>query len=80
VSSTICPELLDGPQGQETHYLPVLPVPPTADKEEKENFCEQLQAVLDETPRMDLKILVDDLTAKVGTENTDRKVTTYILI
>nr|KAG5697691.1 hypothetical protein BaRGS_000576 [Batillaria attramentaria] len=44
-----------------------------ADEEEKENFYEQLQAVLDKSPRRDLKILMGDLNAKVGTDNTDRE-------
>nr|KAG5701327.1 hypothetical protein BaRGS_006101 [Batillaria attramentaria] len=44
-----------------------------ADEEEKENFYEQLQAVLDKAPRRDLKILMGDLNAKVGTDNTDRE-------
>nr|KAG5689679.1 hypothetical protein BaRGS_006304 [Batillaria attramentaria] len=38
-----------------------------ADEEEKENFYEQLQAVLDKAPRRDLKILMGDLNAR--TEN-----------
>nr|KAG5707728.1 hypothetical protein BaRGS_003303 [Batillaria attramentaria] len=44
-----------------------------ADEEEKENFYEQLQAVLDKAPKRDLKILMGDLNAKVGTDNTDRE-------
>nr|KAG5693286.1 hypothetical protein BaRGS_011607 [Batillaria attramentaria] len=44
-----------------------------ADEEEKENFYEQLQAALDKAPRRDLKILMGDLNAKVGTDNTDRE-------
>nr|KAG5690574.1 hypothetical protein BaRGS_009236 [Batillaria attramentaria] len=44
-----------------------------ADEEEKENFYEHLQAVLDKAPRGDLKILMGDLNAKVGTDNTDRE-------
>nr|KAG5689438.1 hypothetical protein BaRGS_012260 [Batillaria attramentaria] len=39
-----------------------------ADEEEKENFYEQLQAVLDKAPRRDLEILMGDLNAKVGTD------------
>nr|KAG5704722.1 hypothetical protein BaRGS_005178 [Batillaria attramentaria] len=35
-----------------------------ADEEEKENFYEQLQAVLDKAPRRDLKILMGDLNAQ----------------
>lgn len=44
-----------------------------ADAEEKEDFYEQLQAVLDRTPRRDLRILMGDLNAKVGTDNTNRE-------
>ena len=44
-----------------------------ADEEEKEDFYEQLQAVLDKAPRRDLKILMGDLNAKVGSDNTDRE-------
>ena len=45
----------------------------TADMEDKETFYEQIQAVMDNTPRRDLKILMGDLNAKVGTDNTNRE-------
>ena len=44
-----------------------------AETEEKEAFYEQLQAVMDKLPRRDLKILMGDLNAKVGADNTNRE-------
>ena len=44
----------------------------TADIKDKEDFYEQIQAVLDNTHQRDLKILMGDLNAKVGTDNTNR--------
>ena len=44
-----------------------------AELEDKENFYEQVQAIMDKTPQRDLKILMGDLNAKVGTDNTDRE-------
>nr|KAG5706117.1 hypothetical protein BaRGS_025739 [Batillaria attramentaria] len=44
-----------------------------ADEEEKENFYEQLQAVLDKAPRRDLRSSWETSTPKVGTDNTDRE-------
>ena len=45
----------------------------SADIEDKEEFYEQIQAILDKTPRRDLRILMGDLNAKVGIDNTDRE-------
>ena len=42
-----------------------------ADIEDKESFYQQLQAVVDKTPKRDLKILMGDLNAKVGSDNTN---------
>ena len=44
-----------------------------AETEEKEAFHEQLQAVMDKLPRKELKILMGDLNAKVGADNTNRE-------
>ena len=46
---------------------------PTNDSEEhsKIAFCEQLQAELVSTPRHEMKIVMDDLSAKVGSDNTN---------
>ena len=44
-----------------------------ADIEDKENFYQQLQAVVDKTPKRDLKILMGDVNAKVGSDNTNRE-------
>ena len=44
-----------------------------ADTEEKETLYEQFQAVMDKLPRRDLKILMSDLNAKVGADNTNRE-------
>ena len=44
-----------------------------ADIEAKEEFYEQLQAVMDRIPKRDMKILMGDINAKVGADNTDRE-------
>ena len=43
-----------------------------ADIKEKEEFYEQIQAALDKTPKRDMKIVMGDLNAKVGTNNANR--------
>ena len=45
----------------------------TAQEEEKEDFYNSLQALLDRTPRRDMKIVMGDLNAKVGDDNTGRE-------
>ena len=44
----------------------------TADIKDKEEFYEQIQTILDRTHKRDMKILMGDLNAKVGTDNTHR--------
>lgn len=44
-----------------------------AETEEKEAFYEQLQEVIYKVRRRDLKILIGDLNAKVGADNTNRE-------
>ena len=44
-----------------------------ADIEAKEEFDELLQAVMDRIPKKDMKILMGDINAKVGADNTDRE-------
>ncbi|XP_013780381.1 craniofacial development protein 2-like [Limulus polyphemus] len=44
-----------------------------ADEEEKEDFYSSLQSLFDRTPRRDMKIVMGDLNAKVGDDNTDRE-------
>ncbi|XP_056022059.1 craniofacial development protein 2-like [Ostrea edulis] len=41
-------------------------------EEEKEDFYSSLQSVLDRTPRRDMKIVMGDLNAKVGDDNTGK--------
>jgi len=41
-----------------------------ADDKEKDEFYEALQAIMDETPEHDMKLLVGDLNAQVGKDNT----------
>ena len=43
-----------------------------ATEEEKDDFYEQLQAVMEQVPRRDMKIVMGDTNAKVGTDNTGR--------
>ena len=45
----------------------------TADEQDKAKFYEQLQAVLDKTPKRDIKIVMGDMNAKVGSDNTGRE-------
>jgi len=45
----------------------------TAQLEDKENFFEQVQTIMDKAPKRDLKILMGDMNAKVGTDNTNRE-------
>ena len=40
-----------------------------AGEEEKEQFCNQLQGVLDKIPKRDMLILMGDMNAKVGQDN-----------
>ena len=41
-----------------------------ASEEEKEDFYKELQAVLEQVPGRDVKIVMGDINAKVGTDNT----------
>jgi exonuclease III len=43
----------------------------TADQEEKEDFYNTLQSLLDKTPRSDMKIIMGDMNAKVENDNTN---------
>ena len=45
----------------------------TSSLESKEEFYEQIQATMDKIPKRDLKILMGDLNAKVGSDNTDKE-------
>ncbi len=45
----------------------------TADIADKEEFYEILQATIDKVPERDLKILMGDINAKVGSDNTNRE-------
>jgi len=40
---------------------------------DKDEFYDQLQAIVDSTPKRDLKILMGDQNAKVGSNNLDRE-------
>ena len=44
-----------------------------AEEEEKDAFYTQLQAVVDKIPRRDILIVMGDLNAKVGSDNTGRE-------
>ncbi|RUS69107.1 hypothetical protein EGW08_023132 [Elysia chlorotica] len=44
-----------------------------AKEEEKEEFYEQVQATFNKAPRQDMKIVMDDINAKVGTENAGKE-------
>ncbi|XP_073670211.1 uncharacterized protein [Paramisgurnus dabryanus] len=40
-------------------------------EDEKDRFYEELQALLEETPRHDMKIVMGDMNAKIGSDNTN---------
>ena len=42
-------------------------------EEAKQEFYNRLQPVLDEMPRRDIKILMGDMNAKVGSDNAGRQ-------
>jgi len=44
-----------------------------AEEEDKELFYRQLQATVDKTPRRDVQIIMGDMNAKVGSDNTGRE-------
>ena len=44
-----------------------------ATEEAKDDFYEELQAVMEKVPRRDVKIIMGDMNAKVGTDNTGRE-------
>ena len=46
-----------------------------ADEEVKEEYYEQLQSVLDKTPKRDITIVMGDFNAKVGSDNTGKEFT-----
>lgn len=46
---------------------------PTDDAEDKEAFYHQLQAILQKIKKRDIKIVIGDFNAKVGTENTGKE-------
>ena len=45
----------------------------TSEEEDKNSFYAQLQSVLDKIPNRDMLILMGDINAKVGADNTDRE-------
>ena len=45
----------------------------TSSLESKEEFYEQIKATMEKIPKRDLKILMGDLNAKVGSDNTDKE-------
>ena len=44
-----------------------------ADEEVKEEFYDQIQAIMENAPKRDLKILMGDINAKVGSDNTGKE-------
>lgn len=60
-------------QGEESHRHPVLCTHQRSRERGKGGIHEQLQAVMDKLQRRDLKILMSDLNANVGPDNTNRE-------
>ena len=60
-------------QVSESQHYTVLCPTNIADEERKEEFYQQLQAVLDRVPRRDIVIVMGDMNAKVGSDNAGRE-------
>ena len=58
-------------QREENHHHPMLCTYKQCGAR-KEAFYEQLQTVLDKVPKRDIKILMGDLNAKIGSDNTGK--------
>jgi hypothetical protein len=60
-------------KGRKTTIIQCYAPTNAAEEEEKEEFYSSLQSLFDRTPRRDMKIVMGDLNAKVGGDNTDRE-------
>ena len=60
-------------QVSESQHYTVLCPTNIADEERKEEFYQQLQAVLDRVPRRDIVIVMGNMNAKVGSDNAGRQ-------
>ena len=57
-------------QGKSFNITVIQVYAPTSNTEEAERFCEDLQGLLELTPKKDVLFIIGDLNAKVGSQET----------
>jgi len=70
----VCPRILTARCNSKARNVTIIQCyAPTniAHPNDKEEFYDQFQAIIDNVPKRDIKILMGDLNAKVGTNNLD---------
>ena len=59
-------------QGKSFNITVIQVYAPTSNTEEAERFCEDLQGLLELTPKKDILFIIGDWNAKVGSQETPR--------